>query len=836
MKASSQRQPKIHMGRTPYEIGGIARILKGELIGSSEALQISHLLFDSRKPVPVHGALFFALKSDKQNGHAYLGEMHEKGVRSFVVSEVVDAKKFPEASFIKVPDTLKALQDLATHHRRNFDLPVIAITGSNGKTTVKEWLFQLLKDEMQIIRNPKSYNSQIGVPLSIWPMESSHELAIFEAGISLPGEMDRLEKIIKPTIGIFTNIGFAHSESFSSDQHKAWEKIKLFQGVKALVYCRDHIEVQKAIESAGLDTRTDLVHWSRKEDAFLRINSQLHEGDGVRVTATYEGQEISIWLPFSDKASIENAMHCWATLLYLGHNNEMIAQRMLELARVAMRLETLDGIAGCTLINDSYNSDLGSLEIALDHLDHIGHHGKRTVILSDLLQSGIERERLYEQVAGLLDQRKIDRLIGIGPEINASAALFSLKAEMYSTTEDLLDNIVAGSFDHETILIKGARKFGFERITARLQQQAHETVLEIDLNAMQHNFNHYRTLAPGVRMMVMVKAFGYGSGGVEIAKLLEYNNADYLGVAYIDEGVQLRNDGIRTPIMVMNPEMAGYETMLRFDLEPEIYSTRTLEHFILASASVGEGPFKIHLKIDSGMHRLGLKSEDIDEVLALLKKAPHVEVASVFSHLAASEDPAQDEFTNEQIADFEASCELIQNGLGKSFLKHILNSAGISRFSKAHFDMVRLGIGLYGIGADEAETAKLQQTGALSTRISQIKTVPPGTSIGYGRAYRNEKEMTIAILPIGYADGLSRSLGNGKGKVLIQNKPAFFVGNICMDMCMVDINDIDCQEGDAVLIFGKGLPITELAKDLGTIPYEVLTSISRRVKRVYFQE
>jgi len=825
------------MGSVQYDIANVAKILKGDLNSGTASFPITHLLFDSRKPVPVHGALFFALEGDQQNGHAYLKSMHEKGVRAFVVSQNISSKELPDAHIIKVPNTLKALQDLAAYHRQQFKLPVIAITGSNGKTTVKEWLFQLLKDEAQMIRNPKSYNSQIGVPLSIWPMDAVHELGIFEAGISMPGEMDRLERIIKPDIGIFTNIGFAHSESFSSDQHKAYEKVKLFQGVKALVYCRDHIEVQKAIENAGLDTRTELVHWSRKQDAFLRIKGQLHEGDGIRISAIHQGKEISIWLPFADKASIENALHCWATLLHLGHSNEMIASKMRELSRVAMRLETLDGTAGCTLINDAYNSDLGSLEIALDHLDHIEHHGKRTVILSDLLQSGIDSDRLYEQVAGLLDQRKVDRLIGIGPEISVLKEIFSLDTKTFPDTESFLASVSAGTFDHETILIKGARKFGFERITARLQQQAHETVLEIDLSALQHNFNFYRSkLEPKVRIMVMVKAFGYGSGGVEIAKLLEYNNVDYLGVAYVDEGVQLRNDGIRTPIMVMNPEMASYETLLRFDLEPEIYSTRTLEHFIHASEAIGKGPFKLHLKIDTGMHRLGLKEEDIPEALALLRSAPHVSVASVFSHLAASEDPQHDAFTQEQIDLFSKCCDQIKNGVDVPFIQHIVNSSGISRFPQAHFNMVRLGIGLYGIGSNDEETAQLQPTSSLSTKISQIKVVSPGTSIGYGRAFQSDTEKRIAILPIGYADGLSRILGNGGGKVLINGERAPFVGNICMDMCMVDVNEIECNEGDQALIFGNGLSISELAKDLGTIPYEVLTSISRRVKRVYVQE
>ena len=825
------------MGSVQYDIAKVAEILKGDLNSGAASFPISHLLFDSRKPVPVHGALFFALKGDQQNGHAYLHKMHEKGVRAFVVSQKIGSEELPESHIIKVPDTLKALQDLAAFHRRQFDLPIISITGSNGKTTVKEWLFQLLKDEAQIIRNPKSYNSQIGVPLSIWPLDASHELGIFEAGISMPSEMDRLERIVKPDIGIFTNIGFAHSESFSSDQHKAYEKVKLFQGVKALVYCRDHIEVQKAIENAGLDTRTELIHWSRKQDAFLRIKGQLHEGDGVRITAIYKGQEISIWLPFVDKASIENALHCWATLLHLGHSNEMIAGKMRELSRVAMRLETLDGMAGCTLINDAYNSDLGSLEIALDHLDHIEHHGKRTVILSDLLQSGIDSDQLYEQVAGLLDQRKVDRLIGIGPEISALKEIFSLDTTTFLDTESFLTSISAGTFDHETILIKGARKFGFERITTRLQQQAHETILEIDLSALQHNFNFYRSkLEPNVRIMVMVKAFGYGSGGVEIAKLLEYNNVDYLGVAYVDEGVQLRNDGIRTPIMVMNPEMASYDTLFRFDLEPEIYSTRTLEHFIHASETIGKGPFKLHLKIDTGMHRLGLKEEDIPEALALLKTAEHVKVASVFSHLAASEDPQHDDFTQEQIDLFSKYCDLIEKGVEKPLIRHIVNSSGISRFPKAHFDMVRLGIGLYGIGSNVEETSQLQATSSLSTKISQIKVVAPGTSVGYGRSFRSDTEKRIAILPIGYADGLSRILGNGGGKVLINGKRAPFVGNICMDMCMADVSEIECNEGDQAMIFGNGLSISELAEDLGTIPYEVLTSISRRVKRIYVQE
>lgn len=823
------------MASTTYDIGAISKAVGGQLRFGKAYKEIRHLLFDSRKPVPVHGALFFALKSDKQDGHRFLAQMYFKGVRAFVVSQAVEGLE--DAHVITVSDTLKALQDLAAQHRAQFQFPIVAITGSNGKTTVKEWLFQLLKDGTQVVRNPKSYNSQIGVPLSLWPMGQEHELGLFEAGISLPGEMDNLERMLKPDIGIFTNIGFAHSENFSSDQHKAYEKVKLFQGVKALVYCQDHEEVRKAIETAGLDTRTKLVNWSRKEDAFLRITYSQREGEGRKVHATHNGKDIEIWLPFQDKASIENAMHCWATMLHLGHDNELIALRMRELTRVAMRLETLDGINGCTLINDSYNSDLGSLEIALDHLDHLEHHGKRTVILSDLLQSGIDREQLYEQVAGSLDQRKVDRLIGIGPDISASKKLFSLQGAFYPNTETFLTNVDHRTFDRETILIKGARKFGFERITERLQQQAHETVLEIDLNGMQHNLNFFRRkLTPEVKLMVMVKAFGYGSGGVEIAKLLEYNNVNYLGVAYVDEGVQLRNDGINTPIMVMNPEVASYDAMLRNRLEPEIYSTRTLEQFIRASQTFGSGPYPLHLKVDTGMHRLGLEMGDLPEVQRLLAKAGHVRVASVFSHLAASEDPDQDAFTKEQISRFEAFCQHISKHAKHPFVRHIVNSAGISRFPQAHFEMVRLGIGLYGIGYNPEEGKQLLPTSTLSTRISQVRTVAAGESIGYGRAFKNQHEMRIAVLPIGYADGLSRTLGNGKGKVWVNGSRAPFVGNICMDMCMVDVSHVDCQEGDRVQIYGPALPIRELANDLGTIPYEVLTSISRRVKRVYVRE
>jgi Alr-MurF fusion protein len=837
-----------------YTLREIASIAGGTLIpGEKGPGRVRELLIDSRRLVHSESALFIALVSGRNDGHKYIPELYGKGVRSFLVSKRnqenirtgISEGDYRDAAFIAVSDTLDALQRLGAHHRSRFSIPVIGITGSNGKTIVKEWLFQLMNRDERIVRSPKSYNSQIGVPLSVWRMAPENTLALFEAGISQPGEMEKLERIIRPTIGIFTNIGHAHDEGFRDAKQKIREKLRLFVNCTSIVYCSDHEQIHREMASAKSLARARKFTWSRRQDADLRI---LHQSAGPSFTtlkAMYGGKEISVAVPFSDDASIENVIHCWALMLLMDYGQDVIAERMKLLAPIAMRLELKEAINHCSLINDSYNSDINSLGIALDFLNRQTQHSKKTVILSDILQSGREPEDLYGEIAGILGDKGIDRIIGIGPGISRQAERFPMEKAFFATTDDFLEHFPFSSFRDESVLLKGARVFEFERISRALQQKSHETILEVNLDAMVHNLNYYRSkLPPGTKTMAMVKAFSYGSGSFEIANLLQFHRVDYLAVAYADEGVELRKAGISLPMMVMDPEEESFDLLLRYDLEPEIYSFRVLEmleNALAANQETNGIPVAIHLKIDTGMHRLGFDPSEAGQLAERLKRSPELQVKSVFSHLAASEDPAEDAFTLGQIKTLKETAARIQEQLGYPVLVHIQNSAGITRFPQTGMEMVRLGIGLYGVGFNEEEQHRLRNVSTLKTAISQIKFVKAGETIGYNRKGIAGKDLVIAILPIGYADGFSRRLGNGKGKVLISGRQAPTIGNISMDTCMVDLTEIfspssPVREGDEVIVFGDERPITVLAHDMETIPYEVLTGISRRVKRVYFHE
>ncbi len=829
------------MSKSEYTISEITRIIKGELIHESDTnARINELAIDSRRLIMPEGSLFFALTSKRNDGHKYIEELYEKGVRNFVVEhEPSNLLLLYNANIILVKNTLFALQALAAAHRKQFKIPVVGITGSNGKTMVKEWLYQLLNESKNIVRSPKSFNSQIGVPLSVWQMREDHELAIFEAGISEPDEMDHLQPIILPTIGIFTNIGHAHDENFINRIQKAGEKFKLFTKVKTLVYCIDQKELVEGIIKTGLLKNIETFTWSRKVAADLKIIMVQHDTHFTDLTAIYKGDELSISIPFTDEASIENAIHCWGTMLLMGYNNTLIAKRMHTLQPLAMRLEMKAGINNCTLINDSYSNDIDSLSIALDFLNQQKQHRKKTVILSDILQSGRSENHLYSEVSELLNQKQIDRLIGIGKGISRQAALFKVEKEFFNTTEEFLDSYSVNVFANESILLKGARIFGFERITESLQQKTHETVLEIDLSALVQNLNYYRSkLDVGVKVMAMVKAFSYGSGSFEIANILQFHQVDYLTVAYADEGIELRKAGIKLPIMVMNPDEESFDAIIKYQLEPEIYSFRVLKMLeaSLLKLSVNSPPVGIHIKIDTGMHRLGFDPVEVDELINQIKDRGQIIVKSVFSHLAASDSVANDDFTRHQISLFRMISERISQEFDYPILRHIANTAAITRFPEARFDMVRLGIGLYGIAPMPEEQEKLVNVSTLRSIISQIKHVPAEDTIGYNRRFKAKHDTTIAIVPIGYADGLSRALSNGIGHLKVGGKFAPIVGSICMDMTMIDITCIKAHEGDEVIIFGKDLPITRLADEMGSIPYEILTGISQRVKRVYFQE
>lgn len=823
-----------------YHILEIARIVGGVLRGNDNPeAPVKYLLIDSRKIVVAETSIFFAIKGERHDGHRFIEELYEKGIRHFVVSAFPqNIERYNQASFIMVEDTMEALQKLCAFHRRQFDIPVIGITGSNGKTIVKEWLYQLLREDKNIVRSPKSFNSQVGVPLSVWQMSEGHTTAIFEAGISKPGEMERLGKIIAPTIGIFTNIGQAHDENFENLRQKVKEKLKLFAGANTLIYCKDYLPVHEELSSGKRLKDTELFSWSRKTRANLQIGKITRGASESDIQAVYNNDFIRIRIPFTDEASIENAIHCWALMLRLGYDNAVIATRMLYLNPVAMRLELKEGINNCSIINDSYNSDLGSLAVALDFLNQQKQHPRRTLVLSDILQSGRDEEHLYREVADLVGRKGIHRIIGIGEALTRQADKFHIEKAFYPSTADFLAQFDHSMFRDETVLLKGARAFGFEDISKLLQQKAHETVLEIDLNAIVHNLNYFRSkLRPDTKVMAMVKAFSYGSGSFEIANVLQFHRVDYLAVAYADEGIELRKAGITMPIMVMNPEEQSYDSMIQYHLEPELFSFRVLGLFDeAAKRNKHNKALPVHLKLDTGMHRLGFEEKDLNELIVRVKNNKHLHIRSVFSHLAASDEPEHDGFTRGQIRRFQEMSDTILSHFSYPILKHILNSAGIVRFPDAQFEMVRLGIGLYGIGANEAEQSQLRNVSTLKTTISQIKTIAANDTIGYSRKGVAAKDMRIATVPIGYADGLSRKLGNGKGHMMVKGLMAPVVGNVCMDMCMIDITGITASEGDEVIVFGEKPSIAETARRVDTIPYEVLTNVSRRVKRIYYQE
>jgi alanine racemase len=822
-----------------YNSKEIANIINGKLISEDiESQDIIDILIDSRRLINPNNCLFIALVSKKNDGHNYIQELYDKGVRNFIISD--PSSVLPGTNCILTDDTLIALQKLTAAHRKKFKIPIIGITGSNGKTIIKEWLFQLMSPDKKISRSPKSYNSQVGVPLSVWQLKPDCEMGIFEAGISEPDEMGKLQPIINPTIGIFTNIGAAHSENFINTTQKVGEKLKLFTKVDTLIYNPDYADIQETIIRSQILESIKAFTWSRKQEANLKITKTEKSEENTLITGLFNKNELTITIPFTDEASIENAIHCWAAMLYLGYNNPIIENRMKNLQPIAMRLEMKEGINHCSIINDSYNSDINSLNIAIDFLNQQNQHKRKTIILSDILQSGQDEEELYSEIASLIQKKGIHKIIGIGKAIGKQKEKFKLESEFFPDTDTFLRSYSFAGFQNESILLKGARIFEFEQISHALQQKAHETVLEINLNALVNNLNYFRKkLHPETKIMAMVKAFSYGSGSFEIANILQYHHIDYLAVAYADEGVELRKAGITAPIMVMNPDEQSYDAIIKHNLEPEVYNFRSLD--LLEEATrvniIPENkPVKVHIKLDTGMHRLGFLPGEIDQLIERLLAFSSIYVQSVFSHLASSENPADDDFTSYQIEQFQTMAARIQEKSDHHIMLHILNSAGISRFPEAQLDMVRLGISLYGVASSTSDIHKLENVSTLRSTISQIKTVYAGESIGYNRATIADKDITIGIIPVGYADGLNRKLSNGIGKIYIQNNAVPIVGNVCMDMCMVDISGMDVKEGDDVIIFGKEHPISELANALDTIPYEVLTNISRRVKRVYYHE
>lgn len=831
-----------------YSIEKVATLIGARRYGETD-MNVSFVLTDSRSLSFPEETLFFAIKTQRNDGHQYVYDLYRRGVRAFVVENLPEGCEAacPNANFLKVTSTIAALQRLAERHRDEFSIPVIGITGSNGKTTVKEWLYQLLFQDIRITRSPRSYNSQIGVPQSVWLLNEQSEIGIFEAGISQPGEMEALQEIIQPTIAVLTNIGQAHQENFRSLREKCDEKLLLFKDAEVAIYNADDETISNCMRR--LDFKGKRMAWSMlNPDAPLYI-SKVETDDAQNATTicyTYNGHDSLFRIPKINEGAIENAITCAAVCLHLGMAPETLCERMSKLEAVAMRLEVKQGQRGCTIINDSYNNDVKSLDIALDFMVRrarsIDENTSFTLILSDIYQTGMSDEELGRELLSQILSRGITKFIGIGPNLkdNFAPILCSSSNDVlrafFNTTEDFLNSQTFHNLHDEVILVKGARSFGFDRISDRLEQKVHETVLEVNLNGIVDNYNHYRSfMQPDTKLVCMVKADAYGAGAVEVSKTLQDHCVDYLAVAVADEGVILRKAGITCNIMIMNPEMSAFKTMFDYNLEPEVYSFRLLDALVHAARHEGITNYPVHIKFDTGMCRLGFHPEkDIDELIARLHEQKAVIPRSVFSHFVGSDSDDFDNFSAQQFEIYNRGSKKLQAAFSHKILRHICNSAGIEHFPQRHMDMCRLGLGLYGI--NPRDNSLLSNVSTLKTTILQKRQVPAGHSVGYSRKTMLERDSVIAAIPIGYADGLDRHLGNRNCYCLVNGKRADYVGNICMDVAMIDVTGIDCKEGDMVEIFGENLPITVLSDVIGTIPYEVLTGISNRVKRVYFQD
>jgi Alr-MurF fusion protein len=822
-----------------YSILEISSIVHGKLSGDADHL-ITHIVTDSRKILDPSASLFFALRGDKRDGHHFIPEAFQRGVRCFIATQKPSDPEVQEANFILVDDALEALQNLAIYHRSRFSYPVIGLTGSNGKTIVKEWINHLLHEDLQIVRSPKSYNSQIGVPLSIWQMHVHADLAVIEAGISTTGEMEKLERMIRPDIGVFTNIGEAHSDGFASQKEKIREKLQLFRSSKVLIYCRDYEDLHKEVLDFHDLHRIELLDWGRSQHATIRVVQTRAEEVATFIHLRYKDRDMEFFIPFTGAAPVENAISCAALVIWLGKTDN-INERMQGLPSLSMRLEMKNGINRCTLINDSYSNDLSSLKLALDFLQQQHQHQRKTVILSDIPQSRIPEDVLYREVIGLLKHHRIRSFNGIGRVICTYAEAFmgaGIEAAFFLSTEEFVYHFNPLTFRDETILIKGARSFGFEQINQLLEVKMHQTVLTVNLTSISENLTLFRKmLGHGTRIMVMVKAFSYGSGGYEIASLLQFHKVGYLAVAYTDEGVELRKAGISIPIMVMNAEMSSFPSMVNHDLQPEIYSFEMLNKFSQYVQNEGITEYPVHIKFDTGMHRLGFAPDEVQKLGETILTENILRVVSVFTHLVSSEVPGDDEYTRDQGKIFIDVCEQFKVLLGYQFDRHISNTAAIIRHPLLQLDMVRLGIGLYGVDVTGEHRLKLREAAVLTTTIAQIREVRAGETVGYNRKGKLTRDSLIATIRIGYADGYPRSLGSGQGQVMIRNKLFPVVGSVCMDMTMIDVTDMPgITTDDEVIVFGRGLTLNQLAEWAGTIPYDIMTGISQRVKRVYIED
>lgn len=821
-----------------YTIEKITTLIGARRLGTAEAT-ISWLLTDSRSLCFPESTLFFALRSERNDGHKYISELYNRGVRNFVVSSTPqNAADYADANFLKVTDVLSALQRLAERHRDEFDIPVVGITGSNGKTMVKEWLYQLLSPSMTITRSPRSYNSQIGVPLSVWLLNERTQVALLEAGISEVGEMDALQDIIQPTIGVLTSLGAPHQENFRSLEEKCMEKLMLFKNASFIAYNTDDAVVSRCVRRSSF--KASKIGWSRENPSEALYIKNVSSGtDATTILYVYKGKEASYRLPFIDEASVECSFACAAIALHLGITAEQLSERMATLEPVAMRLEVKEGVRGCTLINDTYNSDINSLDIALDFMNRRPDHNgrRRTLILSDIYQSGEAQGKLYSKVSELALNRGVQKFIGVGRGLkDNSTEIHITECHFFDDVASFTASEVFRNLHDELILVKGSRTFGFDYIAELLEQKVHETILEVNLNALVDNFNYYRSLMkPETKLVCMVKADAYGAGAVEVSKTLQDHRVDYLAVAVADEGVTLRKNGITCNIIIMNPEMTAFKTMFDYDLEPEVYSFRLMDALVRAAEKEGITNYPVHIKLDTGMHRLGFDPiNDIDEVVNRLRHQNAIIPRSVFSHFVGSDSDEFDDFSASQFDKFQQAANKLQSAFSHKILRHIANSAGIEHFPERQLDMCRLGIGLYGV--NPRNNNMINNVSTLKTTILQMRTVPADETVGYSRKGKLSQDSVIAAIPIGYADGLDRHLGNGNGYCVVNGRKAPYVGNICMDVAMIDVTGIDCEEGDMVEIFGDNLPVSVLSDALETIPYEVLTSVSNRVKRVYMIE
>jgi Alr-MurF fusion protein len=816
-----------------YTSKELVHAVQGEAVVLGHAQAVTHVTLDSRKLSLPSSSVFFAISGVRHDAHLFLEEVYHAGVRVFITEKPCTVDMFTDATVIRVPDSIAALQRLAAHRRQQFHIPVIGITGSNGKTVVKEWLNLLLSDDFHIVRSPKSYNSQVGVALSVLNMESYHTLGLFEAGISEPGEMASLAAMIRPTLGVITTIGVAHLENFGQPAAIAAEKVKLFSGDVPVVYSADQPAIASVAHAPGS------LSWSFSGRGDVQLQADAQGASGTLLRVRHAETEFSVSVPFRDAASLENAASCITVMLKMGYGADRIAERLPRLVPVSMRLELLQGAGGSILVNDTYSNDLQSLEIALDFARQQSSAKPLVAVLSDIVQSGVADRDRHRKIAALLQSKGVAQVYGVGSGFAEHEDVYGLPHQWFPSVANFTETIRPEVLYQKVILVKGARELKFERIVSFLQQQTHETVLQVDLSAMEHNLNYFRSkVGSGVKIMAMVKASGYGAGAHEVASLLAFNKIDYLAVAYTDEGVSLRQSGISLPIMVMNPERSSLHALLHHHLEPEIYSFRSLDQYLEACAA-GEAPLaerKIHIKVNTGMNRLGFEAEEMAALGVRLQDVPGVRVVSVFTHLAASEDAKHDGFTATQLKCFDEAAAILENALGYGLLRHVGNTGAIQRFPQARYDMVRLGIGLYGISAVPSEQGLLRQVSSLKTVVSQLRTIGVGESVGYGRSFVATVRTTVATIPVGYADGLKRLLGNGGGEVLIRGVRCAILGRVCMDMTMVDVTGLEVNEGDEVTVFGEGLPIQEFAERCQTIPYEVLTSIPARVKRVYLQE